>query len=463
MNYPTESISSIFSVIADYQEIASSYHNELISKFYQKDLALLVQQTFYNISNRRDKIMLYDLYKFLKSKKIFFNITNLQQAFLVYDLDRDNALTLKEFSDILNISITPDKYITKSESSNEFIRIVVSLLTKDFEMFEALEKILKDLYSNYPSFDPGSLFDSIASGKQEILLSDLEPFLSKVCNVQDPSNSAKLILMKMNNNIVSSVYKDQFCKFFNLIQPKNIELVDTSTFTDASAMITEILTRSQSGFLKVQSNYRKIEYEMFDYFIKFILEKDKNLSSILGSESHFNCSALYNHITGHMSEISFDNFIKRLCGVFSLITPAEELIKLFDRYKGNKFYMSFIQFTKMLKADVSNADLKSSIDSYEKMSAGMKAIISRAIKTMIENEIEIEKLRKKLNRMNQFNIREMFNCLSHGGMSITAFDFAEYFGLSKEDGVVVARRFDSDNDGKVSYDDFVKELFPSII
>ena len=70
-----------------------------------------------------------------------------------------------------------------------------------------------------------------------------------------------------------------------------------------------------------------------------------------------------------------------------------------------------------------------------------------------QNEIDIENFRKKLNKMNHFNLRKIFIDISQGNLYITTFDLQDYFELNKDQSNMLLKRFDKDDDGKISYDD----------
>ena len=115
--------------------------------------------------------------------------------------------------------------------------------------------------------------------------------------------------------------------------------------------------------------------------------------------------------------------------------------------------MSYTQFNKLMGLGVNNIDFQQTVESYELFPQELKNKINLSIQTAIKNEIDIENFRKKLNKMSHFNLRDIFNSISQGNSYITTFDLEDYFGIDKEQSSIVMKRFDKDDDGKISYDD----------
>ena len=100
-----------------------------------------------------------------------------------------------------------------------------------------------------------------------------------------------------NNNVLENIKLEQFLKYFTLISSKlndNLSLLDSSSFLNSSqltTMLNDAIVRTQEMNTPKR---KKIEYDMFNTFIKFLLNKDTKLSSILANERTFNPATLYN-------------------------------------------------------------------------------------------------------------------------------------------------------------------------
>lgn len=447
-------LSNIFILMSKYQSLLENIQFDLQNKYPKDELNTILIQTFYIITNDKPTMTLGDLYRFLKGKKIFFNISNLNQAFMTYDKDNDSVLSLVEFSNILNFNITQYKFIAKAEPNSNMIRRMINYLLKDFEFFEKLNESLKTLYSSFPHFSANDFFYQIASKKNDISLQDIERLLNEI-ELTNATKHAKYVYMKMSNNVLENIKLEQFLKYFTLISSKlndNLSLLDSSSFLNSSqltTMLNDAIVRTQEMNAPKR---KKIEYDMFNTFIKFLLNKDTKLSSILANERTFNPATLYNYISNY-KDIPLDTFINKLQTVFNVQTDKKVLSNIFERYCLRGYYITYIQFNKLIGAGVSNLDAKLAVDSYESMSKELKDKIELAIKTAVQNEIDIENFRKKLNKMNHFNLRKIFIDISQGNLYITTFDLQDYFELNKDQSNMLLKRFDKDDDGKISYDD----------
>lgn len=196
----------------------------------------------------------------------------------------------------------------------------------------------------------------------------------------------------------------------------------------------------------------KIEYDMFQAFIRFLVKKDNDLISLLKNENSFNPATLFNYITNY-NKLTVEEFAQQLLTLFKLSISKEELLPILGRYSLKDYYFSYAQFVKLFGITCTEIDLKLAVDKYESVSTQLKDIILTCIKTAIQNEVDIEVFRKKLNKMTHFNLKDLFNAISDGNVYITTFDLEEYFNVTKEDSNLLIRRFDKDDDGKISYDD----------
>lgn len=449
-------LSEIFILISKYQKILENIQNELLSQCRQNDLNIILQQTFYIITNNKDKMTLGDLYRFLTNKKIFFNLSNLSHAFITYDKDNDSFLTMTDFSNIFNFPINSNKFISKTEPNSNIIRIIIKYLLKDFEFFEMLNNLLKQLYKINKNFNATGFFNTISLNKTDLSLEDIQKVLNDLGIIKDSLIHSKYILMKITNNVVENINLEQFVKYFTIINSNTSKLktdsLNSSSFLNSSqltCMLNQAIEQTQQEYYPKKI---KMEYEMFYTYIKFVIDKDKKLSNILQGEQFFNSATLFNYLSNY-KDMTLDTFLTKLQMLFQITTDRKTLSNIFERYSSRGYYMSYTQFNKLMGLGVNNIDFQQTVESYELFPQELKNKINLSIQTAIKNEIDIENFRKKLNKMSHFNLRDIFNSISQGNSYITTFDLEDYFGIDKEQSSIVMKRFDKDDDGKISYDD----------
>ena len=161
-------LKNIFQLLSSYQSQIEQIQIELHQSFKKQDLNVILQQTFYLISNDKPSLTLGDFYRYLKYKKIYFNLPNLRIFFNAYDIDNDSFLSIKEFSNLFNFSVIPFKFIAKFEENSIFNKAFINILSKNLEMFEMINSNLKNLYSIEKSFIPDKLFYTISIENDEI-------------------------------------------------------------------------------------------------------------------------------------------------------------------------------------------------------------------------------------------------------------------------------------------------------
>lgn len=449
-------LSEIFILISKYQKILEGIQNELVSQCQKSELNIILQQTFYIITNNKDKMTLGDLYRFLTNKKIFFNLSNLSHAFIAYDKDNDSFVTMADFSNIFNFPISSNKFISKSEPNSNIIRIIIKYLLKDFEFFEMLDDLLKQLYSVNKNFNATRFFNAISFNKIDLSLGDIQKVLNDLGIINDSLLHSKYILMKITNNVVENITLDQFIKYFTIIKSNTSKLktdsLNSSAFLNSSQLTTMLNQAIEKTLQEYYPKKIKIEYEMFYTYIKFVIDKDKKLSSILKKEQFFNSATLFNYLSNY-KDMTLDTFLNKLQTLFQITVDRKTLSNIFERYSSKGYYMSYTQFNKLMGLGVNNLNFEHTVESYELFPKELKNKINLSIHTAIKNEIDIENFRKKLNKMSHFNLKEVFNSISQGNSYITTFDLEDYFGIDKDQSCIVMKRFDKDDDGKISYDD----------
>jgi hypothetical protein len=444
-------LKNIFQLLSSYQSQIEQIQIELHQSFKKQDLNVILQQTFYLISNDKPSLTLGDFYRYLKYKKIYFNLPNLRIFFNAYDIDNDSFLSIKEFSNLFNFSVIPFKFIAKFEENSIFNKAFINILSKNLEMFEMINSNLKNLYSIEKSFIPDKLFYTISIENDEITVEQIKNFL-QFFGINS-NKKAKDIFMKINcNTIDNNITLFQFSKFFILQSKIANDILKENSILDA-IKINEIINNAINK--TKEENYgklEKIENDMFNAFIKFLIEKDTKLTLILSKENLFNPATLFNYITPY-NQIPLDDFAKRLKTLFGIEISKKAVDIIYERYSKGGYNMDYNLFNKFIGVNVKETNLNDSSHNYNDFSKNLKDKIINTIKIAITNEIQIEDFRQKLNRMSHFNTKNIFNNISKDGVNIINLDLEDFFGINKFQSNLLIRRFDVDEDGKISYDD----------
>ena len=444
-------LKNIFQLLSSYQSQIEQIQIELHQSFKKQDLNVILQQTFYLISNDKPSLTLGDFYRYLKYKKIYFNLPNLRIFFNAYDIDNDSFLSIKEFSNLFNFSVIPFKFIAKFEENSIFNKAFINILSKNLEMFELINSNLKNLYSIEKSFIPDKLFYTISIENDEITVEQIKNFL-QFFGINS-NKKAKDIFMKINCNIVdNNITLFQFSKFFILQSKIANDILKENSILDA-IKINEIINKAINK--TKEENYgklEKIENDMFNAFIKFLIEKDTKLTLILSKENLFNPATLFNYITPY-NQIPLDDFSKRLKTLFGIEISKKAVDIIYERYSKGGYNMDYNLFNKFIGVNVKETNLNDSSHNYNDFSKNLKDKIINTIKIAITNEIQIEDFRQKLNKMSHFNTKNIFNNISKDGVNIINLDLEDFFGINKFQSNLLIRRFDVDEDGKISYDD----------
>ena len=444
-------LKNIFQLLSSYQSQIEQIQIELHQSFKKQDLNVILQQTFYLISNDKPSLTLGDFYRYLKYKKIYFNLPNLRIFFNAYDIDNDSFLSIKEFSNLFNFSVIPFKFIAKFEENSIFNKAFINILSKNLEMFEMINSNLKNLYSIEKSFIPDKLFYTISIENDEITVEQIKNFL-QFFGINS-NKKAKDIFMKINcNTIDNNITLFQFSKFFILQSKIANDILKENSILDA-IKINEIINKAINK--TKEENYgklEKIENDMFNAFIKFLIEKDTKLTLILSKENLFNPATLFNYITPY-NQIPLDDFAKRLKTLFGIEISKKAVDIIYERYSKGGYNMDYNLFNKFIGVNVKETNLNDSSHNYNDFSKNLKDKIINTIKIAITNEIQIEDFRQKLNKMSHFNTKNIFNNISKDGVNIINLDLEDFFGINKFQSNLLIRRFDVDEDGKISYDD----------
>ena len=92
--------------------------------------------------------------------------------------------------------------------------------------------------------------------------------------------------------------------------------------------------------------------------------------------------------------------------------------------------------------------------------------MNKLFSLLIENEVKAESLRQKLNRRTFFNVYEAFKALDKNDLGF--FSIEEFKTLLLDHGIHagtkdvanLVSRYDKNQDGKITYSEFVNEIMP---
>lgn len=154
----------------------------------------------------------------------------------------------------------------------------------------------------------------------------------------------------------------------------------------------------------------------------------------------------------------------------------EEMYILFKKLdKDNDGLLRYTEFTQnILPEDVSYAKIMNSRSPlYNTAESGIYAFefdtrytFKKLINKIIQGEMEAETVRQKLSKRPMFSINDAFNALdTEDNGFITRAQFKQILNehgmfVAQQDLEQLVNRFDKDQDGKVSYKEFVQEMTP---
>lgn len=93
-------------------------------------------------------------------------------------------------------------------------------------------------------------------------------------------------------------------------------------------------------------------------------------------------------------------------------------------------------------------------------------MLKQALNMIIKNEASSESIRQRLNRRPLFNLWEGFKALDKDNNGfVSAYEFKDMlidhgFFPSQKEVISLLERYDKNNDGKVSYSEFIQEITP---
>jgi len=460
-------IKKIFLNIYEFEIQILLIQNEMKSKFLNEELNYLIQLFFYIISNNKTVIILNDFYKFLKENRINFNISNLKLLFISLNNKNDNLLDLNEFCFLFNFPVKINKFIEKFERNFYFNEYFIKLILLNLNLFENLQILLNTFYNQFKNFSPFLLFNEINNNnnKNFIEFNDLFLYLK---NLNFKENEIKLIFNKIKSSFNSNVINfKQFSKFFDLIKfnsfikpgiNENPFVFDTN---EIIKIIDNFYNLSEKGKEREKNNEKiNIENEIFIKIINFIIELDSNVENILKNENFF-ADKLFKYfiINPEKNSIEKNDFYEILKNKYQIKINKKTLNLIFSKYSNDNVNMNYENFLKLLKIRIKNFDLNK-INNNNSINENL---IKETLELSIKNEIEIENKISKLNKMTKFNLNKIFEKISDGNNFLSKIDLENYFNLNSNQSEILFKRLDFDNDNKISYEDFLKNLYPTFI
>ena len=460
-------LKKIFLNIFEFELKIIEIQNEIKNNFSNEELNYLIQLFFYIISNNKTIIILNDFYKFLKENKINFNISNLKLFFISINNKNDNLIDLNEFSFLFNFQIKKLKFVEKFEKNFYFNEFFIKIILLNLNLFENLQILLNSFYNQFKNFSPIFLFNEIINNNNKNFI-DFNDFFSYLKKLNFNENEIKIIFNKIKFNSNEINFK-QFSKFFNLfkfnsnIKPNFNENPFVFDTNEIIKIIENFIFLNEKNE-KNENKNNQIENEIFIKIIKFIIELDSNVENILKNEN-FYVDKLFksfikenekNSIENEKNSIEKNDFYNILKNKYKININKKTLNLIFSKYSNDNFNMNFDNFLKLLKIKIKNFDLN-------KINNINENLIKKTLEISIKNEIEIENKISKLNKISNFNLSKIFEQISNKNNFISKIDLENYFNLTSNQTEILFNRLDFNNDNKISYEDFLKNLYPTFI
>ena len=451
-------LKKIFLNIFEFELKIIEIQNEIKNNFSNEEINYLIQLFFYIISNNKTIIILNDFYKFLKENKINFNISNLKLFFISINNKNDNLIDLNEFSFLFNFQIKKLKFVEKFEKNFYFNEFFIKIILLNLNLFENLQILLNSFYNQFKNFSPIFLFNEINNNKNFI---EFDYFFLYLKKLNFNENEIKIIFNKIKSNFYSNeINFKQFSKFFNLFKfNSNIKpnFNENPFVFDTNEIIKIIENFIFLNEKNENENENKNENEIFIKIIKFIIELDSNVENILKNENFYVDKLFKSFIKeNEKNSIEKNDFYNILKNKYKININKKTLNLIFSKYSNDNFNMNFDNFLKLLKIKIKNFDLN-------KINNINENLIKKTLEISIKNEIEIENKISKLNKISNFNLSKIFEQISNKNNFISKIDLENYFNLTSNQTEILFNRLDFNNDNKISYEDFLKNLYPTFI
>lgn len=389
-----------------------------------------------------DRCGLIDLdaiYLFFKRNHIIASESDILALLRRTDQDGDGKLTYSEFVD----AISPSDPYYKSSLKSSSIK----------------EKTTRTATPNrYPSAGRGRLTQSTVFHSAQKKLSNLDYY--------DYLSSSAKKSSRQSYSPVRSTYKK----------------LHESTYESPSKNLgytTPSKSRSRSPVKEYKSPLKEIEEDQLARALKEQIDLERDLEDIknqLALRSDFNLLDAFRFFDVDSRGYITKNELKEGFNYFGVFPTSDECYLIFRKFDAdNDGLLRYNEFSDIFNPKSAEylSILSDRIPSYldsAKLSLAFsyetKHLIKKVLDDTIRNEVRNEEVRQKLNRRPLFNIYEAFKTLDKNDLGYI--DINEFRDALIEHGLYastkeisnIVKRYDHNNDGKVSYYDFVQELTP---
>lgn len=238
-------------------------------------------------------------------------------------------------------------------------------------------------------------------------------------------------------------------------------------------------SKTRSSPLKEKSPLKEVEENQLARALKEQIDLDKDLEDAknqLVLKSDFNLLDAFRHFDRDSRGYITKNELKEGFNYFGVFPTNEQVYLVLRKFDtDNDGLLRYAEFSEIFApksaeySSILNDRVPSYLDSSKLsliFSYETKQLVKKVLDLTSGNENRVEELRQKLNKRPLFNIYEAFKTLDkkdHGYIDIEEFRTAlvenGLYASTKEISNLV-KRYDHNQDGKVSYYDFVQELTP---
>jgi Ca2+-binding EF-hand superfamily protein len=383
------------------------------------------------------------IYLFLKRNKIHISESEIMALFRRADQDGDGRLSFSEFSDAL----TPDdpSYKVSMKSSSILTRDRISTPMRHSTYFSASKKRLDNL--------------------------DYQDYLSASARKHSLSKSRHLSGSPSRKSITKRLHESHMD-----IRDLEASKMSQSMYHTPSKSRA---SRHSSPIKEHKSPIREVEDHELAKALKEQIDLDRELETLkndLALRNDFNILDAFRFFDIDARGYITKNELKDGFNEFDIFPTSNELYLIMRKFDtDNDGLLRFPEFSEIFnpkQGEYSNIlnDRKPSYLDSSKLNLIFSYETRRGIKGVMEmtlsNEILSEDLRQKIARRPFFNIYEAFKTLDKNDKGYI--DVSEFRELLVDHGVYASskelmnliQRYDKNQDGKVSYYDFVQELTP---
>ncbi|CAG9319322.1 unnamed protein product [Blepharisma stoltei] len=458
-----------------------------------------------------------DIKAFLENNRIFASSQEIDLLINQYDSDSDGRLILNDFHQLTLPStnlVLRDIALNRSgilRLSADVEFLLVRLLEKELNLQRRLEAIRKDLeifpdFSTIKAFDtidyPSSSIitrDKIADFLRKNLISAFNDDLDAILRRFDVDSDERLSYSEFSDAIksttpssyVKSPIRDSPSRSGRHSSPLRRSPSPTRSpnrSIDASSRFDASITRSpgRSQLLASSSGFDRSsrspsgqpeESELVSVFRQQIdldrdleaARRDLALCPDFTVIDAFNLFDLNN--LGYVTQLEFEDTLRSL----RVYPIKDEVSLLFKHYSYIERRLTFTDFSKIVTtkdleyARLINNRVPQNLPRYDRQrtfSLTTENLLSRVMKLHLENESVAESLRQKLERRPYFSKTDAFQCVDRDRNGYLTFN--EFENLLQDYGIYASRkdvenlmeRYDKDQDGRVSYSEFLNEVTP---